>query len=840
MREWHLTYADLIAPRIAADARTGRTNYLDDQSWQLRLGEPDEPAVALETRYGGRVGLARVLPMWFVGRRQIYETQGYHALPVLSAFAPDYLCVRADLTLYVRLMMEFWAMESQAVGGRFTCYNTGEHPQTLRLDLALQAMRENRDVQIYFLTLEGDLAALQLGRQQIGNLEPVLLLEGGTGTGASARLSRPLTLQPGEHATVRWVLASLPDRDASIGLAYRWLSAANWDDHIAAITARADAAPQIETGDPDWDAALAWSQQLVLRSFLSATGSLPHPSFVESRKPHQGFALTGAHSGGFSAAWGGQALPDAVTIAATVAQAAPELAQGVVRNYLAVQRDDGWIDAKPGLDGQRANVLAPPLLATLAYTVYHYTRDQDFLAGCLDGLVAFFFRWFKGDVDQDRDGVPEWTTPQQGAFGDSPLFAANRRWGQGIDISTLEAPDLAAYLTREAHSLLRIADVLGRDDVSAEITPEYDGLQARLREMWDDGRGEFFYRDRDTHTFPTGEVIFSGKGDQPLSEKTTLATPSRLILRAAGGLSRKPTLGCTIEGIDASGKATHETLDKDAFDWYRGSGATTTKTVWRAITYLKFDGLSRVYEVTVRTLDLGQHDQSLFMPLWTDALDAEQVARMVAMLTDPARYWRDYGVAGCAADDPLYDAALQNGCGGMWPRWNARLAWALMDHGYKREAADLFRRVLAAQVRSLREDGSFRSMYNPDTGAGLGDSDTVDGAVSLGWFARLFGAFVLAPNLVMITGPYWFEEHAMRWTQYGVVVARERDATTIRFPSAHETTLPPDAEPQLVRDPKARRAHRPQVTEPEGPDHPQANATDDTPARFDGLLPDGT
>ena len=44
MRDWHLTAKDPLAPRIAADARDGRTNYADDQVWQLRLGAPSEPA----------------------------------------------------------------------------------------------------------------------------------------------------------------------------------------------------------------------------------------------------------------------------------------------------------------------------------------------------------------------------------------------------------------------------------------------------------------------------------------------------------------------------------------------------------------------------------------------------------------------------------------------------------------------------------------------------------------------------------------------------------------------------------------------------------------------------
>ena len=291
MREWRLTANDPMAPRIAADARAGHTHYADDQVWQLRLGKPDEPAVSLETRYGGRVGLARITPIWFVGKRQVYETQGYHSPPILTAFAPDYLRVRADLTLSMALTLEFWTMESQAVGGRFTCHNTAAQPQELRLDLSVQAARENKTIQMFFLTLENNNVALQLGRGE--NFQPVLLMEEATGTGAQARLNRTLTIPPGQSAAVRWVLASLADRDSSLLMAHRWLAETDWDSHIAVIERRAETQAQIETGRAEWDAALAWSQQMIMRSFLGQTGSLPHPSWVGSRKTNRGFAVTG-------------------------------------------------------------------------------------------------------------------------------------------------------------------------------------------------------------------------------------------------------------------------------------------------------------------------------------------------------------------------------------------------------------------------------------------------------------------------------------------------------------------------------------------------------------------
>ncbi len=826
MREWRLTATDPMAPRISADARAGRTNVADDQTWQLRLGKPEEPAISLETRYGGRVGLVRLVPIWTIDSREVYLAQGYHQPPVLTAFAPDYLRLEAAVTYDLPVTIEFWAIESQVVGGRLTCHNTGDQPRAFQAGMSAGAARETKTLQMFFLALENEQAALQIAR--LPNLQPVLMVEGATGTGSNSRLARALTLAPGERATVRWALGGLPERDASLGLAYKWLAEPDWDAHITAIEARAKSCAQIETGRPEWDAALAWSQQLILRSFLGPTGSLPHASFVASRKINQGFAAGGAHAGGFNAPWGGQTMPDALLIAPEVARSAPELAKGIVLNFLAVQRDDGWIDACPGLDGQRAHVLAPPLLASLAYTVYHVTQDRDFLARCLDPLVSFFQRWFQPDVDRDGDGLPEWSQLGQGAFAGSPTLGQNDRWAQSLDVTTVEAPDLAAYLIREGHTLLRIAELVDRPGIVQAIEPRLETLQGHLEQMWDAESGAFHYRDRDSHAAPRGELVYEGKGDQPLRDRTVLPAPSRLILRAIGGLSHKPRLGCTVEGIDAAGKPANESIPGEAFTWYRGSGAATTRTVWREITYLKFDGLSRVYSVEVRTVDLSAHDQSLFMPLWTGTLAAEQVERLVAMLTDPDQYWRAYGVSGCPATSPVYDPAHQNGCGGMWPQWNARIAWALLDRGYTREAVELFERVLAAQIASLRRDHAFRALYNADSGEGLGDADVITGVVSLGWFGRLFGAHALDSGAVAITGPFAFDGESMRWTQHGVVIERSGDGTAIAFPTGHQVALEPDAPPQVVRDPDARRASAP----PPSPPSPRASGPPD-----EGLLP---
>ena len=226
---------------------------------------------------------------------------------------------------------------------------------------------------------------------------------------------------------------------------------------------------EIHTGDPDWDAAFALSQKTGFGLFFGPSQNLPNPSFVITRQPDQGYSPRGDGSD-YSHLWDGQPILEACTLASLL-PGAPELAAGLVRNYLAAQSKDGKVDSKPGLAGQRGHWLATPLLATPPWQIFQRTHDLVFLKEVQPNLEAFFRCWLNQSHDRDGDGFPEWDHPLQTGLEDSPSFSVWQVGGAGAEISTSESPSLAALLCREAHSLAQIAGVQPKNARSGKWNP---------------------------------------------------------------------------------------------------------------------------------------------------------------------------------------------------------------------------------------------------------------------------------------------------------------------------------------------------------------------------------
>lgn len=791
--------APLHLPRaltLAADARLSRTDYTDDQSWEFSVGAQDSPALALQTRYGGRVGLASLVPMWLLDGRTIYQAMTYTRPPQMTAFAPGYVRAEAGLAPNLALTADVWVMESHAVGARYTVVNTGAQDALLRLDLFGHVGMGGRALRLAVLTLDDGRSALALG--DFAGLRPIVLMQDGgaqiTPNGkASPKLSQAVSIPAGGVIMLRWVHAGLRDLRDSLALAESWL-AEDWDAHFRAVNLAAEAIPTVRTGSPELDSVIALSYHTLVQAVLRPTGALPHATFVTARQPQHGYSANGDGSD-HERAWSGQPAQLAYPVALALAQIDPALAQGIVLNALAVQTPEGGIDARPGMAGQRQGFASPPLLAALTWEVYQISGDEAFLRAALPGLVRFFNYW----LARGAGGLPAWDDERQTGYLYFPTFGRGSQWAQNADIRHVVGPDMAAYLLAEAGSLAQIACALGDDGLAATVTAQQDALRGWLEALWDGERERYAYHDRALRAVSRPVMLLTdARADEDHFIAQKLPTPARLIVRVTGGTGKTPRLTLLLDGTDADGSPVSEMASPPAFGWYRGYGVYTSQHVYAALDRVRVEGLSRVYRLEVTTLDTTRTDLNTLLPLWGANLPQPRAEALVKLATGP--FWRPNGVSMTPHDDPDFDPSNQRGSGGVWPLWAGLVGLGLWRHRRYAEAVTLLHRLLTAQAAALLADGHFHEFYHSDEPQGLGEAGSLSGIAPLHLLMRTLGVLITSSSSAWVGGVFaWGAPVTVQ--QHGVTVTRSSTGTQVAFPSGYVADIEADAEWQRVDDP---------------------------------------
>jgi hypothetical protein len=742
----------------------------------------------------------RLFPIFTENDRMVFDPADFVFSPAVRAFFVNYLRATFQPLEGLAVTAHYWAPDSHSVAGQFTLVNHSpeDKPRTVRFSLAgvLKALDEARPLSPETL----DLGMALHGRT--GNLEIVVAMEGNgevvADTSPFPELTRTLELTSNAPVIVRWVQAARPTLPAAIELA-RAIFEREWEGEFARIELTNAGLLDIETGDHEWDAAFAFAQMVALRCYVGPTTHLPQPSFVFTRTPDKGYSRKGDGSD-HNWQWDGQVATEAYVNLPQIVNAAPELAKGILRNWLAVQDEKGFVDWKPGLAGQRNKALCIPLLATLAWLIYEHTEDKAFLEEVYPGLNRFLDVWFTPKHDRDEDGVPEWTHTIQSAFDDNPSFVKWQAWAQGADISAAEAPDLAAYLYREARSLSSIAQTLGREE-DPTLNASAAQLSHAVEEMWRDDTASYHYRDRDSHGINIGEVLAEGKGNLVLELHRRFKPTARIVVKAIGPRDEKPQLTVTLSGRGQRGRHRVETLKRSQVQWYFGIATAVSDKLYAELERVEIGGLTEAFTVTVSVVDYTRQDQTLLLPLWAGIPNPARAEALVdKTLLDGQRYWRPYGIPNCSALDPVYKPDNREGSGGVWMMWNTMLGEGLVNYGYRAEAAELVSRLMSGMLFTLKMDKAFREAYNSDALEGIGERDYIWGVAPVYLFLRTVGIRIITPRRVYLEG-----HNPMPWpvtVRYkGLIVRKEPGAaySKITFPSGKEVIVTEEAA-QFVTD----------------------------------------
>lgn len=817
MQNWSLAAGDPLTFTLAADARLTDTNYTDDQIWELNLGGGEPAALAVQTTFGLRAHWMRLFPRFVRGESARSDPASFHTPPRITRYYPNYLSVTFEPFDGLEVIAEYWAAESQVLAGRLSLTNHSILPQNFRLEWV--ALLNPIDRQGGMVTAQAGPSHVLSG--ETAYLYPVVFLTGGPQPYNSPfpALAVDMELYPGNSRQLSWAAAGLRSYEASLEAA-RAATARPWEAEQARNELlNTSQTVKIETGNPDWDIAFALTQVNASELLMKNLDFLPNPSFVLNRLPDQGFSVR-QDGGDYPHLWNGQTALDTYYLSSLLLPGAPDTAAGLLRNFIAVQEESGAIDWKPGLGGQRSHRLAQPLLASLAVRIAPYMAQPDWYQEVFPPLLRFFNHWFDARYDQDSDSFPEWQHPLQSGLEDSPIFD---RWSpnaQGIDITRLEAPALAAMLLRECSALIEMATHLteieqtsaayarlssaieGTDRAMEEHRAQSSGaadtlealeqrkalLEKVLADTWDEKARIYRYRDYATHLSLPGSLLLEFPGNGRGTSRKRLSQPNRLVVQLKVHEERTYAVTATLHGFTAEGEIT-ETIEPRGFTWAGMQGRATTQNTFLAVKRVEVVGLGEDDSVRVSTANYTQEDCSLLLPLWAGAPSEEQARKMVEEVI-LERYLQAFGIPTCPPDQQAQEElpGLHSALPSALLPWNLLIGEGLLRYGYRAYAADLVTRLMNGVVSSLKANHAFRQYYHAETGLAAGERGHLHGLAPLGLFLRTLGVEYLGTKEVVINGFNPFSTTIN--VQYRKVkISFYPDRTEVGFPGGQKVTV---------------------------------------------------
>ncbi len=789
MRDWSLALGDPLCLNLAADSRLSIPDYLNDHIWELAIaggGEP--PALSLHTTYGLRAKAMRIFLRFSENGKIVSDPAAFALPPTLRRFYPNFLILDYSPLKNIDVTTEYWVPQSNAVSSRMTVVNKTSATRNIRLEVcALLTPITGQSMTATQLQMVNILAG------QTGGLFPVLFLTGGPapGSGPHPSLFLDLDLGPGATRTLTWVQAATDQLQSSFDLA-RQTSARPWEAERARLELlNSSQTIDIRTGDRDWDAAFALSQNAAFGLFFPPDTHLPCPSLVSTRGPDNGYSPKGDGTD-YPVSWNGQSPFDAYYVSSVLP--ASEAARDLLENFLAIQNEEGFIDGKPGMAGQRGRYLAAPILASLAWKLYEKAEDQKFLHEVFPKLHTFFWSWFSPEYDEDRDGLPQWKHILQTGFEDHPLFDAWHAWSLGVDITQVHSPALEAMLYHEAACLIKMAERLERYDALPLLHEQAAKLRTSIESTWQPRTGLYHYRDRDTGLSLAGKVLVKQQGAGVVSPKLKFEQPIRLLIevRTHSPTAKRPE----IRIHQFASKAADEVVRSGDYQWHNRGSVFTTQKVYSKLAKVSVRGLAEEDTIIISTLDFTTEDHTLFMPLWAGIPDDQHAQTMIGRaLLDASRFNRPFGVPACAAfplNQPEAEAISQ----AVHLPWNLFIAEGLLRYGFRSDAARLVAHLMTGIIQNLKQNHAFYARYHAENGTGMGERNSLNGLAPVDLFLRVLGVEILSGTRVKLEGrnPFpWDVTIGYR----GLKLIRGQDKTEVLFANGKSVTVT-DTEPVVV------------------------------------------
>ncbi len=769
-----------------------QTSTEEDQVWSLVFNPSDSHPFHLYTTYGLKARAVQVYPKIIFDNHKPHTDQDFIHPPTITQYTPGYLQITYQLKNGLSVTFDTLTPEPSALVGILSLKN--QHGKNLDFQLAI----------VFHLLPLGKgtrSCAERIGTHHLlmghaGDLHPVLFMSGGPTASFNPlpALALPVQIAPGKSQMINFALAAKQTRGESFKTA-KTLTASSW--HQVTQKHQMDHAGQtlqIQTGEPDWDAAFHLAQTIPYSHFVQQESDGGSRFVVRKRLPDQP-ALKPSEV---------QEKDDLTALelnhmAQVLLPQRADLMEALVINLLNRAHKDGRLYSHRHASPFMKPYEEPPLLAGLCLEIFEITHNQAFLEQTFPTLRQITHTWCFKNSDTKKERSFTWQTPDQcQLYSGHYIFDIWEESGRGLDIHLVESPALLAMLQHETRSLQKIAEILG-EPVFVE---SYAKLEARLEKellaFWRDEQGIYLYRDIQSQNSPEGEDILNARTGDATIINQHFTTPQRLLCHLRASDERTRVCHLTVTGLDHLSQEVVEVFRPGEIRWIAGRAHLTTIHMFTFLQSIRVKGLAPEDYITLETVDLSQADITCLAPLWSGNLPQAHLDSLLNNLLDWQHPNLNRGIPEVLPVGQEPPEGLQIPVNIIW---NSLIIQGLARNGCTEPAAGLFSNLMAPIIEGLRNYDGFYPYFQTKDGKPLGEKNALAGLAPLRLFLEIAGVRVLTPKKVALWGhnPFpWPIE--INWQ--GLSLLRKKSSSRITFPDGTtcdcETTDPVVITPESV------------------------------------------
>ena len=672
---------------------------------------------------------------YWEGRLNHRDPREIPAPPILDLLSWDWLEFHYHPLRDLEVKVVNWVPDPRVICGVHHISNHGSEEREISLKLTCQSQIRG-SVKLSTKTLRG--RKILSGSSLHHNLA-LFITEGRIfHAGPQNQLISSAFLDPGESKEIRWILVCCGS-NADPRPYLNEIIKLDWDGELARRKILLSSQLQIRTGNPDWDFPLAFSQrqaQLILNQLFLSVDDRDLSDL--SLSPLQSWQLFLALT------------PLEVTSLEWLLEAA----------FQEKGRNRPWI----------------PLLAEFLFQAQQAGYSLDSLKDFLPVIEKNHTIWFSNENDKDGDGIPE--EPRDMII--NLENSSQQEIGPGED--SLETPGLAALLHNDICQLARLWKMIPGQLNPPERDREARALKDFILESWQHEESRFRTRDFQSHLSKNGFTLQDPiqSGWNPVRAK--LPYPSRLILQipSTGADGFPQNLQVTFHGVDWQGRYRVEEVTSKDILWYESWGQGITRSIFSQLDHCVVSGLERGHHLTIKGPKSNRQDLSHALPLLMESLPKGMREKLVARhLAKSASFWSEFGLKTYPKPDNSPIALPLN----------LLVMGGLIRTGFTNLAKEIFIRWIDAVSTNLLQKGCLYSVWDSETGAGVGVANQIESTLPTGFFLDLLGVRFLGTRELKLekNKPLIFP---VKLTIKGVEITLKEEETTFLRLGDDEKTYP--------------------------------------------------